>query len=50
SRGDLLAMVGSLTVADKRLHELLEHYGETTVEQAADELLAVAERRMRSEI
>ncbi len=50
SRGDLLAMVGSLTVAEKRLHELLSHYGEETVEQAAEELLAVAERRMRSEI
>ena len=50
SRGDLLAMIGSLTVAERRLHELLEHYGEETVEQAADELLAVAERRMRSEI
>jgi len=50
SRGDLLAMVGSLTVAEKRLHELLDHYGEEKVEAVADELLEVAERRMRAEI
>ena len=50
SRGDLLAMVGSLTVAERRLHELLDHYGETMVERVSDELLSVAERRMRAEI
>ena len=50
SKGDLLAMVGSLTVAEKRLHELVNHYGEEKVEAVSEELLQIAERRMRAEI
>ena len=50
TNGDLRAMIGSLTVAERRLSQLLERYGTDLVDQAANELLAISERRMRAEI
>jgi N-methylhydantoinase B len=48
--GDFRAMMASLDLAESRLHELLDTYGEETVRSASQELLAIAERRMRNEI
>jgi N-methylhydantoinase B/oxoprolinase/acetone carboxylase alpha subunit len=50
TEGDLRAMIGSLHLAERRLHELLDTYGRETIVAATDELMAIAERRMRAEI
>lgn len=50
TNGDLRAMIGSLTIAERRLNELIARYGAGVVDQASDELLAISERRMRAEI
>ena len=50
SWGDFHAMIGSLTVAERRLHQLLDRYGFDTVIGAGKQLMDYAERRMRAEI
>ncbi|MEA2525294.1 MAG: N-methylhydantoinase [Thermomicrobiales bacterium] len=48
--GDFRAMMASLDLAELRLHELLDNYGTDSIRGASQELLAIAERRMRAEI
>ena len=48
--GDFRAMIGSLDMAEKRIHKLIADYGLDFVKAAAAELMAIAERRMRAEI
>jgi N-methylhydantoinase B/oxoprolinase/acetone carboxylase alpha subunit len=48
--GDFRAMMGSLDMAEKRLHQLIADYGLDVVRGAAGELMDIAERRMRAEI
>lgn len=48
--GDFHAMIGSLKIAERRLHRLLEKYGAEFVDRATQELMAHAERWMRAEI
>ena len=48
--GDLMAMVGSLNVAERRLTSLIGTYGYETVTTATDDLIKIAERRMAEEI
>jgi N-methylhydantoinase B len=50
SWGDFHAMIGSLGVAEKRLHELLDSYGFEPVLAAGKQLMEYAESRMRAEI
>ena len=48
--GDLNAQIGSLRVAERRMHELLDLHGRELIDQAADELMDYSERWMRAEI
>ena len=48
--GDLMAMVGSLNVAERRITSLIEKYGLETYQNATNDLIKIAERRMREEI
>ena len=48
--GDLMAMVGSLNVAERRLTGLIDTYGYETVTTATEDLINIAERRMSEEI
>ncbi|HEX4009420.1 MAG TPA: hydantoinase B/oxoprolinase family protein [Solirubrobacteraceae bacterium] len=48
--GDFRAMMGSLDMAQHRLHKLIEQHGLELFQDAGDELIAIAERRMRAEI
>ncbi len=48
--GDFRAMMGSLDLAERRVHALIADYGLGLVREAASELVDVAERRMRAEI
>ncbi|MDE0667845.1 MAG: hydantoinase B/oxoprolinase family protein [bacterium] len=48
--GDLMAMVGSLNVAERRLTGLIDTYGYDTVTAATEDLIGIAERRMSEEI
>src|SRR5215211_2497896 len=48
--GDFRAMMGSLDLGERRLHQLIGTYGLDFVQGAAEELMAIAERRMRAEI
>ena len=50
SWGDFHAMIGSLHIAEKRLHQLLDRYGVDYINQANSELMDHAERWMREEI
>ena len=50
SWGDLHAMIASLTVAERRCHELLDEFGLETVRQVSSALMDHAERWMRNEI
>jgi N-methylhydantoinase B len=43
-------MIGSLDLAERRVHKLIEDYGLDVVLEATGELLTVSERRMRAEI
>ena len=43
-------MIGSLNIAETRMHELLERYGAELFAAAGDQLLDYSERWMRSEI
>lgn len=48
--GDLMAMVGSLNVAERRISQLIDRYGLPTYLAATSDLMQIAERRMREEI
>lgn len=48
--GDFRAMIGSLDLAERRLHALVRDNGLAFVQGAAAELQTIAERRMRAEI
>lgn len=48
--GDFRAMMGSLDLAETRLHTLIADYGLDFVQTAAADLMAIAERRMRAEL
>ena len=48
--GDFRAMMASLDLAEARVTDLLDTYGEDLVRESTAELLAIAERRMRAEI
>ena len=48
--GDLHAMIASLTVAERRCHELLDSFGVETVREVSSALMDHAERWMRNEI
>lgn len=50
SYGDLMAMVGSLNVAERRITTLIETYGLDTFYAATEDLIRIAERRMQEEI
>ena len=50
SYGDLMAMVGSLNVAERRITSLIDTYGLDTFYSATDDLIRIAERRMEEEI
>ena len=50
SWGDFHAMLGSLTVAERRLHELLDRYGFDEILTAGKQLMDYSEARMRAEI
>jgi N-methylhydantoinase B len=48
--GDFRAMMASLDLAEARIHDLLDMYSLETVRAGTQELMQVAERRMRAEI
>jgi N-methylhydantoinase B/oxoprolinase/acetone carboxylase alpha subunit len=48
--GDFHAMIGSLHIAEQRLHKLLERYGNSFINRACAQLADHAERWMREEI
>jgi N-methylhydantoinase B len=48
--GDLNAQIGSLRVAERRMHELLDLHGRELIDQASNELMDYSERWMRAEI
>jgi len=48
--GDFSAMIGSLNVTEKRMLSLLDEYGYQSFCEITDELMDVAEKRMRAEI
>ena len=48
--GDLNGQIGALELGERRLHDLLDEYGDELVGEAMDELMARAERLMRAEI
>src|SRR5919106_3603214 len=48
--GDLNAQIGSLRVAERRVHELCDRYGRDFLMDAADQLMDYSERWMRAEI
>ena len=48
--GDFHAMIGSLHIAERRLHELLDQYGVPVINEACTALMDHAERWMREEI
>ena len=50
SWGDFHAMIGSLNVAERRLHQLLERYGFEQILAAGQQLMDYSEARMRAEI
>ena len=50
SWGDFHAMLGSLNVAERRLHELLDRYGFDEILTAGKQLMDYSETRMRAEI
>ena len=48
--GDFRAMMGSLDLAERRVHQLIAGYGLDFVQRTTAELLEIAERRMRAEL
>lgn len=49
-KGDLLSMIGSLKIGERRLIELVEKYGLELIEMVTDDLNGYAEYLMRAEI
>lgn len=45
--GDLNAQIGSVTIAARRTHALLERYGPTRLQRCVSEILAATERQVR---
>jgi N-methylhydantoinase B len=50
SYGDLMAMVGSLNVAERRITSLIDTYGLDTFYSATEDLIRIADLRMQDEI
>jgi N-methylhydantoinase B/oxoprolinase/acetone carboxylase alpha subunit len=50
THGDFRAMIGSLDLAERRMHALIAEHGLELVRDAGQQLMAIAERRMRAEI
>jgi N-methylhydantoinase B len=50
THGDFRAMIGSLDLAERRMHALIAERGLALVRDAGQQLMAIAERRMRAEI
>jgi N-methylhydantoinase B len=48
--GDFRAMMGSLDMAERRIHQLVSTYGLDFVQRSTSELMEIAERRMRAEL
>lgn len=48
--GDFHAMIGALTVGERRLMALIDRYGEATIREGARSLIDYSERRLRAEI
>lgn len=48
--GDFHAMIGSLNVGERRLHQVLDRYGLDGMRQGTRELMDYSERRLRAEI
>ena len=48
--GDFRAMMGSLDLAERRVHQLIAGYGLDFIQRTTAELLEIAERRMRAEL
>ncbi|MCL5957938.1 MAG: hydantoinase B/oxoprolinase family protein [Chloroflexi bacterium] len=48
--GDFHAMIGSLHIGERRLLEMLDEYGPDNLWQISQELMDMADRRMRAEI
>jgi len=48
--GDIHCLVGAVTLGERRLLELIEKYGMTTLDQAADSVLNATECQVRNEI
>jgi N-methylhydantoinase B/oxoprolinase/acetone carboxylase alpha subunit len=48
--GDFRAMLGSLDLAERRIHTLIDEHGLEIFQRAGEELIDVAERRMRAEL
>lgn len=48
--GDLMAQLGSIWTAQRRLHEMCEEFGAKTVQTYVDESIAYADRRTRAAI
>jgi N-methylhydantoinase B len=46
--GDLAAQIGACQVGERRLHEMVQKYGLSTLETLADELLLYSDRLMRA--
>ncbi len=50
ANGDLQAQIGALELGERRLHDLLDEYGDDLITQAMGEMLSRAETLMRAEI
>jgi N-methylhydantoinase B len=50
ANGDLQAQIGALELGEKRLHDLLDEYGDDLITEAMSEMLSRAETLMRAEI
>lgn len=50
ANGDLQAQIGALELGERRLHDLLDEYGDGVITEAMGEMLARAETLMRAEI
>ena len=48
--GDIACEVGSVTLAERRLTELLERYGVETINAAMDEIISATEREVRDRV
>ncbi len=50
ANGDLQAQIGALELGEKRLHDLLDEYGDAVITEAMSQMLSRAETLMRAEI